>query len=1149
MAIAVTSIGTGQSKSTTATSTTATWAVNDFVIVVTSSRSTLTSVTLAGAGSGGASLSLTKDKENANGTSLYGAIWRGKVLTAVGTATGVVITNAASTAKACTVYKVTGIQDSPLDKNAGATGSSTSPSSGATAALAQADELVIGSVATLGPSGDTAGTWTTGTSNVSGNEQRLGTTGSTSTTNATASSAAEIVSATTAQTAAKTSITSRAWAASIVTYLGVADTVPADPTSAHTDSKTAISIVMHWTDNATNETDYHMFKNDVDIAQIAAGSVSYEFTGLSPSTQYDLAVKAHNAAGYSAEAQLTETTNALPATPTSAHTDSKTDVQIVMHWTDNATDETGYKMYKDTVYIETIAAGSVSYTFTTLSGSTQYTLEVCATNANGDSTKAQLIETTNAPVGGTLYETCPTENGYAEDLFLDSNVAQSFTPEFTHTIYSLKVKLQKFTSPTGNIQAFIYATSGGLPTGAALCASGTLDASTVSTSKTEYTFTFSTNPSLTGGTQYMFVLTCTGGNESNYIYVYSNYNSSVDPYAGGEVRSWIYYFAANYTDMYFIEYDSADTVYESYTYIGSYVGSVYLDRECVQTFAPVTAHSIAKVRLNIRKTGSPTGTYKIAIKATDASGHPTGSDLCSITGDASVLTTTFTLTTFTFTASAALSATVLYAIVISISGGSSNASNCVYLSSNYNSTTDGYVRGKSGSGGWVSSAAYSDLYFKEFGEPSGSAPNAPSDAHLDVRTTSTITMHWTDNSTDETGFKIYKNDIFVTNVAAGTVSYQFTGLLPNTVYDLAVKSKNIYAASAEAQLTATTLHLFIVNIGDAFKNVDTDVVKINIGDVWKSVVGMYVNISDAWKTIFRMFFATSTPTEGYVISGYGSAAYKTKVENLLYSNETCAALATAISAAEDKKYSAVGLASSERGYNAGGNTSVGYVHSIFGIIFSNETYFSNGSQLTVERAYAWGFSSNNKGYIEAGTTDIGNTANIDRMRFDTEVVALIAATLAEVQILETGVGSTTKGYGLGNANKIDILTYSDETESRSANVLSLNVNSADGVSSTTKGYITGGNYLGYVDDIHGITFSTDTAFAGVALLSTNKEGTADCNSGTKGYICGGETAASTQTAVIEALTYSGETRATLSAVLSEVNANGAGIENGGIAMP
>lgn len=114
----------------------------------------------------------------------------------------------------------------------------------------------------------------------------------------------------------------------------------------------------------------------------------------STDAQYFLARSRDYTGGNSNRPKLYIEYSAPPAAPTSAHTDSKTDTEIVMHWTDNSSDETGFKIYKDDTYLETIAAGSVSYTFTGLTAGTQYDLAVKATNASGDSAEAQLTETT-----------------------------------------------------------------------------------------------------------------------------------------------------------------------------------------------------------------------------------------------------------------------------------------------------------------------------------------------------------------------------------------------------------------------------------------------------------------------------------------------------------------------------------------------------------------------------------------------------------------------------------------------------------------------------------------------------------------------------------------------------------------------------------
>lgn len=188
----------------------------------------------------------------------------------------------------------------------------------------------------------------------------------------------------------------------VLAFYFTEESPPAAPTSAHTDSKTNSQIVMHWTDNSSNETGFKMYKDDQYIETIAAGSVSYTFTGLNPSTQYDLAVKATGTGGDSAEAQLTETTNAtVPTAPTGPYCSAKATNTVTLNWIDNATNETGYKTYKDDAYVETIAAGSTSYQFTGLSAGTKYDLAVKATNSGGDSAEAQLDEYTytSAPSG------------------------------------------------------------------------------------------------------------------------------------------------------------------------------------------------------------------------------------------------------------------------------------------------------------------------------------------------------------------------------------------------------------------------------------------------------------------------------------------------------------------------------------------------------------------------------------------------------------------------------------------------------------------------------------------------------------------------------------------------------------------------------
>jgi hypothetical protein len=117
-------------------------------------------------------------------------------------------------ARAAVVSVFSGLADaSVLDKTATGSGSGATPATSATGTTVQANELLVGAVGTEGPSGDAVGTWLN--SLTAG--PRLGTTGGTADTNITVSLGWRIVSATGAYTASKSGITSRDWAAVLVT--------------------------------------------------------------------------------------------------------------------------------------------------------------------------------------------------------------------------------------------------------------------------------------------------------------------------------------------------------------------------------------------------------------------------------------------------------------------------------------------------------------------------------------------------------------------------------------------------------------------------------------------------------------------------------------------------------------------------------------------------------------------------------------------------------------------------------------------------------------------------------------------------------------------------------------------------------------------
>jgi rhodanese-related sulfurtransferase len=82
---------------------------------------------------------------------------------------------------------------------------------------------------------------------------------------------------------------------------------------------------------------------------------------------------------------------------------------------------------------------------------------------------------------------------------------------------------------------------------------------------------------------------------------------------------------------------------------------------------------------------------------------------------------------------------------------------------------------------------------------------APSDLHLQARSSQSVLISWRDNSDSESGFKIYRDDILIHTTKTNVESFIDTGLEADTSYTYTVmatddgiadKSKTIYLTSA-----------------------------------------------------------------------------------------------------------------------------------------------------------------------------------------------------------------------------------------------------------------------------------------------------------------------------------------------------------------
>jgi len=137
---------------------------------------------------------------------------------------------------------------------------------------------------------------------------------------------------------------------------------------------------------------------------------------------------------------------------------------------------------------------------------------------------------TDMGFSGNDYDIINTSDSTEEDSYSESNqdggvpldsdptkVAQTFTTGVsTGQLTRASFYLIKNNSPTGNMTAELYATSGGAPTGSAVATSNTVAASSVGTAYELVSFEFEDEYTMSGSTTYAIAIDYTG-DASNYI--------------------------------------------------------------------------------------------------------------------------------------------------------------------------------------------------------------------------------------------------------------------------------------------------------------------------------------------------------------------------------------------------------------------------------------------------------------------------------------------------------------------------------------------------------------------------------------------------------------------------------------------------------
>jgi hypothetical protein len=183
---------------------------------------------------------------------------------------------------------------------------------------------------------------------------------------------------------------------------------PAPPSNLVATAVSSNQINLTWTDNSSNENGFRIERcqgagctSFVQIATVGANTTSYTNTGLAASTTYRYRVYAYNNggnSGYSNMAQATtQAAGGPPAAPTGLTATAVSKSQINLTWTDNANNESGFKIYQckglgctNFKQIATVGANTTTFSNTGLRTNTTYRYRVQAYNVAGNSAYSNI---------------------------------------------------------------------------------------------------------------------------------------------------------------------------------------------------------------------------------------------------------------------------------------------------------------------------------------------------------------------------------------------------------------------------------------------------------------------------------------------------------------------------------------------------------------------------------------------------------------------------------------------------------------------------------------------------------------------------------------------------------------------------------------
>ncbi len=203
--------------------------------------------------------------------------------------------------------------------------------------------------------------------------------------------------------------------ASLVANATTPMVAPAAPSGLAAVAGPGLIVNLTWTDGSNNEDGFRIERStdNVNFAQIVgvfSNKTTYADTSVVAGQQYYYRVIAYNNAGLSPASNVaTATAPTAPAAPSGLAAVAGSSAQITLNWTDNANNETGFRIERSSdnitfAPITTLAANAISYIDASVVNGQTYSYRVIATNAVGDSAASNVASATvaAAPMGPSI---------------------------------------------------------------------------------------------------------------------------------------------------------------------------------------------------------------------------------------------------------------------------------------------------------------------------------------------------------------------------------------------------------------------------------------------------------------------------------------------------------------------------------------------------------------------------------------------------------------------------------------------------------------------------------------------------------------------------------------------------------------------------